>query len=289
MLGMNKKLSIITVNYNNLEGLKKTVESVVNQTWTAFEHIIIDGGSTDGSKEYIESQTATVDYWVSEKDSGIYNAMNKAIKAASGDYLLFLNSGDDLIDNDILKTANSKLVDKEIVYFDINVIGKNTFYVKKCPDFLSFSYLFKETLPHQSTFIKRALFDRVGHYDESLKIVADWKFFIIAITKREATYKHVDAVLSNFYLDGLSSTNDFSQERRVVLELLFTEYLSDYDELFENRIKLSNLQDYINSNRLKMLIEIEKTTFGRKLLSYLFRILIVFFSKKKVKEVLNTH
>ncbi|TDE04576.1 glycosyltransferase family 2 protein [Flavobacterium hiemivividum] len=282
-------LSIITINYNNFDGLKKTVESVINQTWNEFEYIVIDGGSTDGSKEYIESQSSKINYWISEKDSGIYNAMNKGIKVANGQYLLFLNSGDDLIDNDILKTANSKLVDKELVYFDINVIGENAFYVKNCPDFLSFSYLFKETLPHQSTFIKKELFDRVGYYDESLKIVADWKFFIIALTKKEATYKHVDAVLSNFYLDGLSSTNDFSQERRVVLELLFTEYLSDYDELFENRKKLSNMQDYMNSNRLKMLIEIEKTTFGRKFLSYLFRILIVFFSKKKVKEVLNTH
>jgi glycosyltransferase involved in cell wall biosynthesis len=73
------KLSIITINYNNLDGLKRTFESVVNQTWQEFEYIIIDGGSTDGSAEFIESQAGNIDYWVSEPDRGIYNAMNKRI------------------------------------------------------------------------------------------------------------------------------------------------------------------------------------------------------------------
>jgi glycosyltransferase involved in cell wall biosynthesis len=90
------KLSIITINYNNLEGLQRTVESVVNQTWQEFEYIVIDGGSTDGSADFIESQSETIDYWVSEPDKGIYNAMNKGIAKASGEYLLFLNSGDHL-------------------------------------------------------------------------------------------------------------------------------------------------------------------------------------------------
>ena len=88
----NTRVSIITINYNNLEGLKRTVESVVNQIWQEFEYIIIDGGSTDGSAEYIENQKENFDYWVSEKDAGIYNAMNKGIKVATGEYLLFLNT-----------------------------------------------------------------------------------------------------------------------------------------------------------------------------------------------------
>lgn len=86
---MNKRLSIITINYNNLEGLKKTVESVVNQTWQEFEYIVIDGGSTDGSATYLESQNDKITYWVSEPDKGIYSAMNKGIAKATGEYLLF--------------------------------------------------------------------------------------------------------------------------------------------------------------------------------------------------------
>jgi len=97
-------LSIITVNLNDVEGLKKTMTSVLEQTWQEFEYIVIDGGSTDGSKEYIESFSDKISVWVSEPDAGIYNGMNKGIKVANGEYLLFLNSGDHLFDNRVLDT-----------------------------------------------------------------------------------------------------------------------------------------------------------------------------------------
>jgi glycosyltransferase involved in cell wall biosynthesis len=87
------KLTIITINYNNKEGLVKTFDSVRVQTWKDFEFIVIDGGSTDGCKELIE-QNHQINYWVSEKDSGVYNAMNKGIRKATGDYVIFMNSGD---------------------------------------------------------------------------------------------------------------------------------------------------------------------------------------------------
>ena len=88
------KLSIITINFNNHDGLQKTINSVIAQTWKDFEWIIIDGGSTDGSKNLIEQYDKYITYWISESDKGIYNAMNKGIKIARGDYLQFLNSGD---------------------------------------------------------------------------------------------------------------------------------------------------------------------------------------------------
>ena len=91
------KLSIITINYNNKNGLQKTIDSVISQTFKDFEWIIIDGGSTDGSKELIEKYSQHITYWVSEPDKGIYNAMNKGIKVAKGEYLFFLNSGDYLV------------------------------------------------------------------------------------------------------------------------------------------------------------------------------------------------
>ena len=89
-----KKISIITINYNNCEGLRRTIESVVNQTCRDFEYIIIDGGSTDGSVDVIKRYADNIDYWVSEPDKGIYNAMNKGIRMATGDYVQILNSGD---------------------------------------------------------------------------------------------------------------------------------------------------------------------------------------------------
>src|SRR5215213_3812369 len=97
------QFSIISINLNNAEGLQKTFDSVFNQTFTDFEYIIIDGGSSDGSEEIIKENADKFSYWVSEKDDGIYDAMNKGIAKATGDYLLFLNSGDHLLDSSILQ------------------------------------------------------------------------------------------------------------------------------------------------------------------------------------------
>ena len=108
------KLSIITINYNNLAGLQKTIESVVSQTFRDFEWIVIDGGSVDGSRELIERYANSFSYWVSEPDKGIYNAMNKGIVVAKGDYLLFLNSGDWLCDEMALERSFSHHPTKDI-------------------------------------------------------------------------------------------------------------------------------------------------------------------------------
>src|SRR6478735_1115877 len=110
------QLSIITINYNNLQGLQKTIESVVSQSFKDFEYIIIDGGSTDGSKVLIEKYSESITYWVSEKDNGIYPAMNKGIQVANGEYLLFLNSGDWFYENTTLSMAIPMLRPFDIVY-----------------------------------------------------------------------------------------------------------------------------------------------------------------------------
>jgi glycosyltransferase involved in cell wall biosynthesis len=281
------KLSIITINYNNLEGLKRTVESVVNQTWKEFEYIVIDGGSTDGSAAYIESQSDSFDYWVSEKDSGIYNAMNKGIRAANGEYLLFLNSGDHLFNNEVLEFNHHYLENEDLIYFNLEIIGIGTSNIISYPNQLIFSDLYFGSLPHPATFIKKELFNKVGLYDEELLIASDWKFFILALFKHNASYKYIDGTCSTFYLDGISSKQDFSEERREVLELFFSDYIIDYQELYENRQELKVARDYLNTNRSKMLAEIEKITFGRKMISIIFRIIITIFSKNSVSEVLK--
>lgn len=102
-----KQISIITINYNNASGLEKTIRSVVEQTYNEYEYIIIDGASSDKSKEVVQGYQQYIDFWCSEKDSGIYNAMNKGIQRASGEYLLFLNSGDILSDSAVLSDIHS--------------------------------------------------------------------------------------------------------------------------------------------------------------------------------------
>ena len=109
------KLSIITINYNNLAGLRKTVESVLAQTYREFEYIVIDGASTDGSAEYVRAQADKLTYWVSEQDTGIYNAMNKGVRAATGEYVLMLNSGDFLVDEYVVERILPELDGTDIV------------------------------------------------------------------------------------------------------------------------------------------------------------------------------
>jgi glycosyltransferase involved in cell wall biosynthesis len=167
---LKQKISIITINYNNLEGLKKTVSSVTNQTWKGFQFIIIDGGSNDGSLEYIKTNEDVFDYWVSESDNGVYHAMNKGIKNANGEYLFFLNSGDQFYNKKVLEKNNSFLKEKDIIYFNLKVIDENKVFIKEYPEVLSFSYFVKDTLPHPATFIKKELFDRIGLYDENLRM-----------------------------------------------------------------------------------------------------------------------
>jgi len=273
------KLSIITINYNNLEGLQKTVQSIKNQTWQEFEYIVIDGGSVDGSAEYIEKESDNFKYWVSEPDKGIYNALNKGIKMATGDYLLFLNSGDHFYSSDVLNRIKHHIQEIDLIAFDIHLLGLGHDYIHKHPDKLLFSFLFEETFAHQSIFIKRSLFDKIGLYDESLKIVSDWKFFIHAVALG-CSYKSVHEVLSVFYFDGISSTAEGTilrrKERESVLKSEFSVFYNDFIEL--RKLKM---------NRYKMLAEIEESTFGKKIMSLIFRIYIIFFSKKKLKDIIN--
>jgi glycosyltransferase involved in cell wall biosynthesis len=234
------KLSIITVNLNNTKGLERTMNSVFHQTFKDFEYIIIDGGSTDGSKELIENGSNNFVYWVSERDNGIYHAMNKGIKKAKGDYLLFLNSGDYLINDGILENIISELDGTGIIYGNIFlVINREKSWTGHYPAKLSFQYFVDSSLPHPATFIKRTLFDKVGFYNESMKIIADWKFFLDAICRYNASYKHIDKTISVYDHNGLSSKAEnlegMQKEKRTVLEEEYAVFLNDINELKQLR------------------------------------------------------
>jgi glycosyltransferase involved in cell wall biosynthesis len=200
------KVSIITINYNNAEGLKKTIESVINQS-SKIEYLVIDGGSSDKSVEIIERFKDKIDYWVSEKDNGIYNAMNKGIRSATGNYLLFLNSGDVLIDKFVIE----KMIDKEdgsidLIYGNLARTFPDGRKDEVCmPNFIDVPIMMNGTLCHPITLIHKRLFIDYGLYDERLKIVADWAFFLKVIVLGNATQKHKNVLVANFTMDGISS------------------------------------------------------------------------------------
>lgn len=264
------KISIITVNLNNLEGLQRTMESVFEQSWQEFEYIVIDGGSTDGSKEFIESQNDNIDYWVSEPDRGIYNAMNKAIKVAKGEYLFFLNSGDWFYDEKILKSVAENLIDCDILYGNmIKVFSDGREVLDKGVNGreITFKTFADGNLNHQATFIASELFTKYGLYDESFAIVADWKFFLFALGMNNAVVKYLDKVISFYDMNGLSSNfQKRDEERLYILENLIPK------PVYLDFLVLKDQEYILNASRTKKFLAIDNRRIGRKINSIIFRI-----------------
>lgn len=238
-------ISIITINYNNASGLEKTIRSIVSQSFTDIEYIVIDGNSTDGSKEVIAKYADNITYHVSERDKGVYNAMNKGIHKATGKYLLFINSGDELLNEKSIESVAAYLNDEDIVYFDLQLQETPTqTRIKTYPDSLVFSYFMLDSLPHPASFIQRTLFNTFGAYNESLKICSDWEFFITAICKHEVSYKHVAKVFSVFHLDGISSSSSnnelIANEKRQILEKEFPMFANLYDDIWNAYLAKAN-------------------------------------------------
>ena len=202
------KLSIITINKNNAEGLRRTMESVVEQTYKDFEYIVIDGGSTDGSRELIEQYSDHLSYWVSESDTGIYNAMNKGLVKAKGEYVLMLNSGDWLVDERVLNNITPLLDGTDIVQGDV-LVSQNGKWLKNCgygKSELTFRDVYNGCFLHQASFIRKELHDFYGLYDDTWKIAGDTVFFLNALGFGNATFKYVDVMVSCVEPQGVSSS-----------------------------------------------------------------------------------
>lgn len=215
------KLSIITVNLNNRDGLKKTIDSVVSQTFKDFEWIVIDGGSTDGSKELVEQYADRISYWVSEPDKGVYNAMNKGIKVAKGEYINFMNSGDCFASSSILEDVFSTSHKADVLYgyMTRKCVNGEVNNLSMMKSKLSWIDFYRDGLPHQSTFIKRSLFDQFGFYDEGLKAVSDWKFFVNIFVYHRATSEFIPRKVSVYAEGGISDVIGGEERKRVKEEL----------------------------------------------------------------------
>ncbi|MBR3455641.1 MAG: glycosyltransferase [Bacteroidaceae bacterium] len=223
------RLSIITINYNNCKGLEKTLESISNQSTKDFEWCVIDGGSTDGSVEVLRKNESLITYWKSEPDSGIYDAMNKGIKAANGDFLLFLNSGDYLCESDVISKFYAYPGDEDIIYGDIMYETESGLRRIKSmsKQNLTICDFWIHTLPHQASFIKRTAFDKYGYYNEKVSVSADWLFYIKSIIIGGASYKHLDLAVAAMQPDGLSSKRTYSSEIVYLEELIPKRILCD--------------------------------------------------------------
>ncbi len=244
-------LSVITINYNNAAGLEATLKSVVPQTFTGFEWIIVDGGSTDSSLQVLKDYESKFAYWISEKDGGIYNAQNKGIAQATGQYLLFLNSGDCLADANVLQDlAAAAASGADILYGDIRFKSAHANSVYTCPDKLHFRFFLQHSLPHPSTLIRKALFDAHGFYNEQMKICSDWVFFLDMICKYDATYKHVNRVVSVFQTGGLSSDLALVElEKQTYLRQHYAAFYEEYLLLDRASEELEHLRERVGMFR----------------------------------------
>lgn len=223
------RFSIITVNLNNALGLEQTIQSVIAQTYKNYEFIIIDGGSMDGSRDIIDKYSSDVMYWVSEKDKGIYNGMNKGILAAHGDYCIFMNSGDTFYCQDVLQLVEEAGLEKDICCGDI-CYGRSNIIPN--PEKVTMRTFYRHSLFHQAAFIRTSLF-KDHLYDEKMKSAADWKWLMDVLVFESASYQHIPLVVARYAGGGVSEKHPEIGQNEIDRELKhrFPErILQDYDD-----------------------------------------------------------
>lgn len=252
------KFTIITINYNNASGLQKTMESVLAQTSRDFEYVIVDGASSDGSLQVITEKFQKMEEvgtnsisvrWISEPDSGIYNAMNKGIRMASGAYLQFLNSGDWLVNDRVVEDMLKALTDRcDILVGDkISVRMDGKIRLERNNPVVSGLTFYRSTIHHTSAYIRRSLFDKYGLYDETLKIVSDWKWYLTIAGLNKAEVVFTNIYVSYFDISGISNTNrdlDKTERRKVLEELIPAPILVDYDRYHFDIDQMERIKKY---------------------------------------------
>ncbi|MEP7269825.1 MAG: glycosyltransferase family 2 protein [Saprospiraceae bacterium] len=208
-------LSIITACYNDCENLKKTIESIEAQQVDFVELIIVDGASTDDTLHLIEAKKQIITKWLSEKDKGVYNAMNKGIEMASGEYILFLNAGDTFYNSSILRTIKMRHKNEDILYGNAVFVNKDGSFKsprhKSLPSELNWkSFKNGMVVCHQALLVKRII---APHYLLQYKITSDLDWAIRALKKAQSV-KNLNLTISNFQFGGMSD----SQKKEALLE-----------------------------------------------------------------------
>jgi glycosyltransferase involved in cell wall biosynthesis len=250
-----KFLSVITINKNNEIGLISTIESVIGQTFKNFEFIIIDGNSVDNSLGIIEKYNSFISYFISEPDQGIFDAMNKGLKIAKGSYVLFLNSGDYLPEDNIFKIVFENANDNDLLFGNILLNRNGINEPVRYPSLITLEYLFHSVIPHQATYIRRKLFEQVGSYKTHFRIVSDWEWTLRCFLYQNVTYRHINHFIAVYETKGISFQKQnedlIKKERQQVLEELFSKYGNVFiEQFFSNQAMINK----IHSSKFKRII-----------------------------------
>lgn len=273
-------LSVITINRNNASGLKKTMQSVLDQGFKDFEFVVVDGASTDGSVEVIKGFELAFGERlkrISEPDKGIYNAMNKGIRMADGNYVEFLNSGDCMASDDVVGKMIGALGKEQfpsILYGNmIKVFPDGHRFKDRCFAGREISFLgfYTGTLNHSPAYIRKSLFEKYGMYDESLRIVSDWKWYLQAIILGEEKPVYADIDVTLFDMTGISETNkglDKAERKKVLSGLIPAPVLADYEQY---------------SSAIDQFKRLKRHPWAYKMVWFLERVLFK-FEKRKIKR-----
>lgn len=227
------KLSIITICKNE-PNLRRTLDSINNQTFQDFEWIVIDGKSDSKIIKIFDEYRDRINFFTSEVDRGIYNAYNKAIKKAHGEYVCFMNAGDVFYNDMVLENVFGQKQTADILYGNTNIIKGKKSYIEEAPDTIDKYFFMYGTINHQSCFIKTSLFKKYGFYNESYKIASDFEKFIV-FAKHNVCFKKLNLVIATYYKNGISSNKSKThREFEKIKHSLFS--VNEFDE-FEKRKK----------------------------------------------------
>jgi len=220
-LGINKpklvksvirpRYSVITISLDEVASVSRTADSIVGQDYSNFEWIVIDGGSVDGTLEELRRYRSDISYLVSEPDGGIYDAMNKGLQYARGEYVIFMNAGDRFASSDVLAAVDAALK-SDLLVGSLDMIGSDQ--IRSFPKVLPGNYLLKNMLPHQSTFFRRGLFKEFGFFDTSYRIAGDYEMFARLIQSGKVSYEYLDKTIAIFDAGGVSSDKKLRQLRK---------------------------------------------------------------------------
>lgn len=222
-------VSIVTPVFNGRQYLEQTVQSVLGQSYANIEYIIIDGGSTDGTLDIIKKYQDRIDFWASEPDQGMYDAVNKGLKRAAGEIVAYLNA-DDLYYSDTVKQAVEFLLahpSTDLVYGDCDFIGPDGrfLYTYRYPGFnqSSFVAMSTSTIPQQSSFWRKSLHEKIGYFDVNLKMCGDFDFY--AKAGQVARIEHIRRPLAQFRIHESSLTSQKSHLNPGEVEIIHKRYL----------------------------------------------------------------
>jgi glycosyltransferase involved in cell wall biosynthesis len=220
------KLSIVTITFNDLKGLQDTYRSIRNQTFHDYEWVVVDGGSKDGTREFLQEHDSEIAWWCSEPDKGVYNAQNKGTQKAKGEYCIYMNSGDSFHADDVLEKIFERETDADIIYGDwMFVYEDGKVWDLAAPEVADMAFFYDSNICHQAMFVKTQLV-LSRPYDETMKVYADWDEWL-ALCMQGKKFERRDIIVCDFLFGGLSTdemSKELKEERRTEIEMLHERY-----------------------------------------------------------------